>query len=186
MKKIGALFLCVFMLAALSGCRAEAAPGGGSEITDMYLNMDIDAQIKMMREAGVDESTIETMRTMQKMAKDGTLGDYLRGFGASEQEEKTVEQPPIGDWLYVFAGGVPYLSAMKLDVAEIEDPPDAKKALEIAKKYYDMCQPKIEFNLKFGFDRLVNWTPDFTGRESDPKKAVSLSAAAALTQRITD
>ena len=29
MKKITAIFLCVFMLAALSGYRAEAAPGGG-------------------------------------------------------------------------------------------------------------------------------------------------------------
>ncbi|MCL1941171.1 MAG: hypothetical protein FWG09_04440 [Synergistaceae bacterium] len=194
MKKITILFICIFLL-ALSGYRAEAAQSGGpveftdemiEQMTKSYLNMDIDEMVKMSREAGrpMDEKTIEAMRDLQKMAREGTLGDHLRSFNAEEEEDTG---PPIGDWLYAFTGGVPYLSPMNLGVAEIEDPPDTKRALEIAKKYYDMCLPKIESGLKPGFDSLINWTPDFiTGNKTDPDKAVSLSAAAALTQRMTD
>ena len=148
MKKTAAIFFCMCMfvlLTTLCGCRAEAAQSGGpSEMTDemieqmteQYLNMDIDAQIKMMSEAGMpmNNEIIEAMRDMQKMARNGTLGDHLRSFSAEEEQEEDTG-PPIGDWLYAFTGGVPYLSTMKLGVAEIDNPPDAKRALEIAKKY---------------------------------------------------
>jgi len=48
------------------------------QMTQMYLNMDIDAYIEMTREY-MNEETIESMREMHKMARDGTLGVYLRG-----------------------------------------------------------------------------------------------------------
>ena|GEM_PF-4518874 len=192
MKKLTAIFLCVFTLTVLSGCRAEAAASGAPhEMTDemieqmaeSYLNMDIDGTIEIMREAGapMDEATVEMMRDMQKAARDGTLVEYLRGSAAAEQEEEA-DEPPIGEWLYNFTGGVPYLSAMKLGVPEIDNPPDTQKALSIAKKYYDMCVSKVDF----GLGGLVDWTPDFTGKVIDPGKAVALSPAAALSQRLTD
>jgi len=192
MKKTGAIFLFICMLlTALPGygygAPVEMTDEMIEQMTASYLNMDIDAVIKMAREAGapVDEKAFENMRNMQKMARDGTLGDFLRG-GAPELEEEAEEQPPIGEWLYSYTGGIPYLSTMKLGVAEIDNAPDTEKALEIAKKYYDMCLPKVEFGLKPDLDRLVNWTPDFSGQKTDPGKAVSLSAAAALAQRMTD
>ncbi|MCL1941172.1 MAG: hypothetical protein FWG09_04445, partial [Synergistaceae bacterium] len=114
MKKITILFLCIFLL-ALPGCRAEAAQSGGTseggfaaeftdemieQMTEQYLNMDIDAMIEMNRQSGKDEETLEKARkqleVMKKHAENGTLGDYMRGVAVPEDSEETGEDEP--DW----------------------------------------------------------------------------------------
>ncbi|MCL1940337.1 MAG: hypothetical protein FWG09_00235, partial [Synergistaceae bacterium] len=109
MKKITILFICIFLL-ALPGCRAEAAQSGGEpfeftdemieQMTESYLNMDIDAMIEMNRQSGKDEETLEKtqkqLEVMKKHAKNGTLGDYMRGVAVPEDSEETGEDEP--DW----------------------------------------------------------------------------------------
>ena len=102
MKKIAAIFLCICMLLA-------AQPGWGGEageveltdeqiekLTQMYLNIeDIGAYIEMMREYGVDEKTLEEMRIMHKVAREGKLGDYFRGVYVPEDNESKAEDEPL-------------------------------------------------------------------------------------------
>ena len=130
MKKLTAIFVCVFALAALYGCRA--ASGGEvfewtdemiEQMAEQYLNMDIDEMVEMNRSYGVsmDEATIESMRELQKRARDGTLAEYLRGGSAEEesgatpgQEEDEGNFTPIlredssydGELMYAFIDGV--------------------------------------------------------------------------------
>ncbi|MCL1876336.1 MAG: hypothetical protein FWF87_08785 [Synergistaceae bacterium] len=112
MKKTTILFLCVCVLLAALLSEAAAYPGvkrnaafgftadrvakinsggfAGGVISDemieqmsrIYRDMDIDATIIRMKEAGRDERTIENTRKqlldMKKMALEGTLGAYMR------------------------------------------------------------------------------------------------------------
>jgi len=105
MKKLTTIFLCVLMLTALPGYGSDGgAPVGFTDemieqMTESYLNMDIDAMIEMTREAGspIDEETIKMMRDMQRAARDGTLADYFRGLGtpmASEPAANSVVTAP--------------------------------------------------------------------------------------------
>jgi len=41
--------------------------------------MDINAILKAMRENEADEESIKQIQDMHRMAKDGTLGDYIVG-----------------------------------------------------------------------------------------------------------
>jgi len=63
--------------------------------------------------------------------------------------------------------------------------PDKAGALAIAQKFYNMCHPNIDPFLATDFMFIVDWTPDFTGRRSDPKRASDHSTVAVLTQRQT-
>gem|GEM_PF-2174201 len=169
MKKIfltAMICAAIFSILSVSGVfAADGAPGEFTDemieqMTEMYLNMDIDATIKMMSEAGqiMDADTIETMRNMQKMAREGTLGDFLRGVGTSDEAaEKTG------------------FTAAKIDVSA----PAAGEVLAIAKKYYGYHSAALNGSLKGEFTRDAG-SVAFDGKANDIARAESLCTNAGV------
>ncbi|MCL1875729.1 MAG: hypothetical protein FWF87_05670 [Synergistaceae bacterium] len=164
MKRIISLFLCVSLLLPAQPGGVFAAGGStGSgfaagvytdemiaQMTEQYRDMDIDAIVKMMSKSGqvMDEKTIEAMRDMQKMAREGTLGDYLRSFGAADEAAFT---------------------AVKINVTA----PAEGEILAIAKKYYDYHSTALNGSLKGEFTRDVG-SVAFDGKANETKRAESL------------
>ncbi|MCL1875728.1 MAG: hypothetical protein FWF87_05665 [Synergistaceae bacterium] len=161
MKRIISLFLCVSLLLSVQPGGVFAAGGGAPgvyvytdemivQMTEQYRNMDIDAMVKMMSKSGqvMDEKTIEAMRDMQKMAREGTLGDYLRSFGTADEAAFT---------------------AAKIDVTA----PTAGDVLAIAKKYYGYHSTALNGSLKGEFARDAG-SVAFDGKANDARRAESL------------
>ena len=170
MKRIISLFLCISLLLPTQTGSVFAAggvsSGGGfaveftdemiEQMTEQYINMDIDAIIKMMSEAGqdMDADTIEAMRNMQKMAREGSLGDYMRGFSAADEAAFT---------------------EVKIDVTV----PAAGDVLAIAKKYYDYHSAALNGSLKGEFTRDAG-SVVFDGKANDIARAGSLCTNAGV------
>ena len=156
MKKIAALVLYVFiLLTALPCC------GGEAEVTDemigqktqIYLNMDIEAIVDMIRVHSMDEEAIENMRNIHRMANDGTLGAYLRGGieSAADSVELSLPEP-----LLQSEGSI----------------------LDIAKKYYDRHSNALQSDLRGEFSRDVG-AASFDGTHDNDVKADELCTIAA-------
>ena len=101
------------------------------QMTAMYISMDIDGIVDATRKAGspMDEAAIENMRKMQKMAREGTLGDYFRGIGTSEGADEPEEDVVSGD---SNAMGYKYDQLRPSEAMEGYNPDDEKAAAEWA------------------------------------------------------